>query len=181
MIYVWPIALDQTCTECGRTPSPLRLMRITMHQCDVALCAACETTFRKLFGAPPSVCGAANVDKTTCTLVRGHDGNHYDGIGYWSLAVEERRPSVAVPAEPCSETPEPACSCDPLSSRGCACRAEGGRQAWALAIEACETQLDKGGEMARDAEYRAHKHTFNRGVHACVAALRALLEKGGGA
>lgn len=31
-----------------------------------------------------NTCGDRNVDDTTCILVRDHDGNHYDGLGYWA-------------------------------------------------------------------------------------------------
>lgn len=48
-------------------------------------CEACSET-----------CGAGNVDGTRCLLVSGHDGNHYDGIGYWALEARNERQESSV-------------------------------------------------------------------------------------
>lgn len=38
---------------------------------------------RRTEGPKEEACGEVNADHCRCRLVRGHDGNHYDGIGYW--------------------------------------------------------------------------------------------------
>jgi hypothetical protein len=53
--------------------------------CQVHDPAAVENRRRAEFVA--RLCGALNSDRTTCRLYRGHDGCHFDGIGYWSIAV----------------------------------------------------------------------------------------------
>lgn len=53
------------------------------------------------FDAPP--CGEGNVDKTTCILVQGHDGTHYDGIGYWAgTSALKKKVSPIDPTDACA-------------------------------------------------------------------------------
>lgn len=98
-----PCPADAKCTKCP--------MCFATEPCQAS---ACEHPER---GIGTRACGDGNVDGTTCILVKGHDRNHYDGIGYWAgfrrteapveakCRCDERQPGVLLHFDDCPMRP----------------------------------------------------------------------------